>query len=245
MAQITRLTSLALLLQALAYRPVVQVQPLPPCQAQAHAEDQPAIRLLLEQAVAVAETAGLAVELTQGSILAIQRRQTVEDVLQLHAIGADVLHRRRTHGAGNQAEIFQTGQAPFQAPLHEWVPGLARLRLDQHRIRGIGNNSPPLAGHAQYQRLDVTGQQQVAATTDHQQRQSTLPSQGQGLAHISLVLGVGQQAGAHVDAEGVIGLQRAMLLQFQAHSRPLTSINRRSQACSIRSRTCSKPSSPP
>lgn len=59
------------------------MQPLPPRQAQAHAEDQPAIRLLLEQAIAVAETAGLAIELTQGSILAIQRRQAVEDILQL------------------------------------------------------------------------------------------------------------------------------------------------------------------
>ncbi len=59
-----RRTGDALLLQALAYRPVVQVQPLPPRQAQAHAEDQPAIRLLLEQAIAVAETAGLAIELT-------------------------------------------------------------------------------------------------------------------------------------------------------------------------------------
>jgi len=62
---------------------------------------------VLEDRVAVAEGAlrGIKREaLTRGQVHRVQR---LEAVLQLYAIGTDVLHRRCAHGAGDQRQVFQ------------------------------------------------------------------------------------------------------------------------------------------
>ena len=90
-------------------------------------KDQPAPRLLLEDAVAVSEVALFQAEVAQLSAVAIERRQAGKHVLDLDAISTDVLHRCRADGAGNQAQVFQTGQPLRQRVLHERMPGLASL----------------------------------------------------------------------------------------------------------------------
>ncbi|MNG17812.1 hypothetical protein D3C84_1018280 [compost metagenome] len=90
-------------------------------------------------------------EFAQLATLAIKGGQAGEHILDLHAIGADVLHGRGAHGAGNQAEVFQARQALHQGVLHERMPGLARLGLDHDFAAIVADHADSAAGHAQYQ----------------------------------------------------------------------------------------------
>ncbi|MOA23232.1 hypothetical protein D3C78_1438390 [compost metagenome] len=117
-------------------------------QGKAHPEDQPAPTLALEAAMAVGELALVGAKLAQLAARAIQRHQAVQHILELDAVGADVLHRRRADRAGNQAEVLQTGQPLLQGPLHEGMPGLAGLGLDQQLTALLAQQAPATAGHA-------------------------------------------------------------------------------------------------
>ena len=176
--------------------------------------------------------------------LAIQRGQAGEHVLDLHAIGADVLHRCRADGAGNQAEVFQARQPLRQGVLHERMPRLAGLGFDHDLAAVIAQDANPAGGHAQHQRLDIGGQQQVAAAADHQQRHLVFRRIGQGFTHVGIAMGLGKQPGLNIHAKGVERLERNPGLYLQTHNRPFNSITSRSLARSIRSSTCSKPWSP-
>ncbi|MNT22204.1 hypothetical protein D3C72_1575800 [compost metagenome] len=214
-------------------------------EVEAHAQDQPATGFALEQAVAVGELAVIQAELAQLAGFAIQRGEPGEYVLQLDAVGTDVLHGRGADGAGNQAEVFQAAQPLLQTPEHQGMPGLSRLGFQQHIDPVIAEDADAAAGHAQHQCIDVAGQQQVAAAAYGQQRQTTLDCQGQGFPHLVIVAGFGEQPRLHVDPKGVVGLEGKILVQDQAHRRPFISRISASQACSTRSSTASKPSSPP
>ncbi|MNQ82597.1 hypothetical protein D3C85_976510 [compost metagenome] len=214
-------------------------------EVEAHAQDQPATGFALEQAVAVGELAVIQAELAQLAGFAIQRGEPGEYVLQLDAVGTDVLHGRGADGTGDQAEVFQATQPLLQGPEHQRMPGLPRLGFQQHIAPVIAEDANTAAGHAQHQRIDVAGQQQVAASAYGQQRQATLDRQCQRFPHLVVAAGFGEQPRLHVDAKGVVGLEGKILVQDQAHRRPFISRISASQACSTRSSTASKPSSPP
>ncbi|MNH29364.1 hypothetical protein D3C79_895910 [compost metagenome] len=125
------------------------------------------------------------------------------------------------------------------------MPGLTRLRLHQHTPRVIAQDVAATAGHVQHQRVDITGQQHVAAAADHHHRKPSLARLRQGLAHLIVGMYLGEVAGFNIDAEGVVRLERNLLLPVRRHNRPLISTTSSRQAASIRSSTCSKPSTPP
>ena len=140
--------------------------------------------------------------------LAIQSGQAGEHVLDLHAIGADVLHRCRADGAGNQAEVFQPRQPLRQGVLHERMPRLAGLGFDHDLAAVIAQDANPARGHAQHQRLDIGRQQQIAATANHQQRHVMFHRIGQGFTHVGIAMGLGKQPGLNVDAKAVERFER-------------------------------------
>ncbi|MNS79888.1 hypothetical protein D3C72_1135520 [compost metagenome] len=124
-------------------------------ECKAHAQNQPTPRLLLEQAVAVGEVAFFEGEIAQLAGLAIQRGEAGEYILDLDAVGTDVLHRRSANRAGNQAEVFQPGESLRQRVLHKRMPRLARFRLDHHTVAVIADHTNPARGHAQHQRRNI------------------------------------------------------------------------------------------
>ncbi|MDT4839734.1 hypothetical protein FQZ97_735310 [compost metagenome] len=176
-------------------------------EVEAHTQDQPAAGFTLEQAVAVSELAVLQRKLAQLAGFPVQRDQPGEHVLQFNAIGTNVLHGCSPHGTGNQAEVFQATQALLQRPEHQRMPRLAGFGLQQHILSVIRQNTHPSAGHAQDEGLYIARQQQVATTTDHQQRKVTLGRQGDCLTHLGIFMRLGEQPRLHVDAEGVVGLE--------------------------------------
>ena len=230
--------------QALAHRTVVQVQPGDAIKDKAHPQDHPAPGLLLEQAVAIGEVAVFQAEIPQLAGLAIESGQAGEHVLDLDPIGADVLHRRCSHRARDQAEVLQPRQTLSQRPLDERMPGFPCFCFNHHVLAVITQLTDTTGCHAQHQRPDIGGQQQIAAAADHQQRHLMLARIGQRLTHIGIAFGLGEQLCANVHAKAVERLERNLRLHEQCHKRPFNSITSASQACSIRSSTCSKPCSP-
>src|SRR5690606_42011189 len=71
-------------------------------QTQTHAQYHVATGLLLEQAVAVGETAVFPVQPAHCSGAPVQGLQAVEQVTQLDAVGTDILHGGSAHGARYQ-----------------------------------------------------------------------------------------------------------------------------------------------
>ncbi|MCY1438787.1 hypothetical protein D9M71_550000 [compost metagenome] len=125
------------------------------------------------------------------------------------------------------------------------MPGFASFGLDHNPLAVLSQDAQATAGHAQHQRLDIGGQQQVATATHHQHRHTLLTRLGQRLTHLIVVVGFGEVPSPHIDAKGVIRLERYLLLPLHAHRRPLSSMTKRLQAASIRSRTSSKSCSAP
>ncbi len=119
-------------------RAVIQLRARGPVQRETHPQNDEAPCLLLEQAVAITERTGLQIEFTQLTGLAVQRGQAGEHVADLHTVGSDVLDRRRPHGSGDKAQVFQAGQPQLEAVQHERMPGLAGFRLDDNPFTVIG-----------------------------------------------------------------------------------------------------------
>src|SRR3989344_2014784 len=123
------------------------------------------------------------------------------------------------------------------------MPGLARLGLHHDFAAIVADHAYSAGGHAQYHRLNVSGQQQVAATADHQQGHLVFPRIGQGLTHIGVAMGLGKKTGLDIHSKAVERLERNLGSQLQTHNRSFSSITSRSLARSIKYSTCSKPCS--
>ena len=92
---------------------------------EAHAQDEPAARVALEDARAVVKQARLDVERVDLPGRAVERSDAHEDVGDLLAVRADVLDRRRADGSGDARQRLDPGDAVRDAELHERVPVLA------------------------------------------------------------------------------------------------------------------------
>jgi hypothetical protein len=96
--------------------------------------------------------------------------ERMEAILQFHPVRADVLHGRRTHRARNQRHVFQTRPALGERPRHQAVPVFTSARFDQPAFFGLLQQPSSSDLDLQHQRLDVTRDHQVAATTQHKNR---------------------------------------------------------------------------
>ncbi|MNP24821.1 hypothetical protein D3C76_1176010 [compost metagenome] len=125
------------------------------------------------------------------------------------------------------------------------MPRFTGLGLDHDVLTIVAEHAAATAGHVQHQRINIAGQQQVAAATDHQHRHPLLLRLTQRQAHLLIIVRLAEKTRLHVDAEGVVRFERYLLLPRPCHSRPLISNTSAWHAASTRSSTCSKPSAPP
>ena len=122
---------------------------------------------VLEHRVAVAKAALRGVQGEQLSGLQVYGVQRIKAVLQLHAIGANVLHWRSTHRAGNKRQVFQPGQALVQRPGHKVVPVFAGAGFHDEVLGRLAQQRAAHDFYLEHQRLHVAGQHQVAAAAQH------------------------------------------------------------------------------
>ena len=167
---------------------------------------------VLEDRIPVAERALRGVQRKSLAGGQINRVQRVKTVLQLDAIRADVLHRGRAHGAGDQRQIFEARIAVLQGPCDRVVPDLAGSDLDNPVPVGLFDQTHALDFHLQHHRFDIAGDHDIAAATQHEHglaRQLRLGDQVEDILH-----GVGSHQGVSTrnDAKGVAKLEGNVVL---------------------------------
>ncbi|MNB95605.1 hypothetical protein D3C75_427890 [compost metagenome] len=206
----------ALCMQFFADAGVAHAQVVQQWQLQFNGGDQVAVRLLLEHAVAVGETALFVVQPYPGLFLAVPGLHGLDELADLGAIGADVLDRRCTGRAGNQRQVLQPGQAFLQRPHHQPVPGHAGAGADHRVVGAMFKESDFAVAEHQYGAGQVVGDQHVAAAAEHQQWAIGHVRQGQDLRQQRGIMQFQQLRCAGLHVEGVQGLQRCVAGQGPA-----------------------------
>ena len=202
--------------QLLADAGVVQAQLVQGGQAQFDGRDQPAARVLLEHAVAVAETAGLVVEPGPCAGMGIPGVDRVHEFADLRPVGADVLDRRGPRGAGDEGEVFQPGQALFQRPHHQRMPRCAGAGADDHVIQVVPDDGGVAIAQTQHHAFGVGCEQQVAAAAQRQQGPARHLRQRQYVGQGGRVDDLHQQRRVRGDMEGIAVAQVGMFGQLPA-----------------------------
>jgi hypothetical protein len=167
--------------------------------------------LLLEHAVAVAKLAGRRVQRHHAPGFQIHRVERIKTVLQLHAISADVLHRRGTHRTRNQGQVFQARVALAERPQHKAVPALARAGRDDPGVGLFAHQALAHHLHLQHHGLHVFGQHDVAAAAQNELGRRAVLGVADHRANIGLT-GDGDQRGrVGRQAEGVERLEAGVV----------------------------------
>ena len=181
-------------------------------QRKAHLRDhrlagQTALALLLENGIAVGETALRGIQRKRAARGQLDRIQAVKTVLQLDAIGPDVLHRGRAHGAGNQCQVFQSRVTLLQGPGDKVMPDFAGTRLHDPVAIGFLHQGPSLNLHLDHQGQQVTGDHHIAAATQHQVAALQLARLlGQGL-QVGRLTHAQQAVCTRCNAQRVVGIE--------------------------------------
>jgi uncharacterized protein YajQ (UPF0234 family) len=167
---------------------------------------------VLEHRVAVAEGALGGIEREAAAGVQVDGVERFEAVLQLDAVGADVLHRRAAHGARDQRQVLEAGIAVAHHPFDRVVPDLARAGFHDPGPRRLFDQPQALDFHLEHQRLDVAGQHDVAAAAQHETGGALPVGAGQELGDIGLIRDARQALRARDDAETVVRLQGDVVL---------------------------------
>ena len=155
--------------------------------AKVHAEHQPAIRSVLERAVAVAEPARCRGELDDVQRLAIHGAHRNDRLGHVLSIGADVLDRCRARKAGNSRKALEAGQSAPHGLGDHAIPGLARGHARVHAIAGSVERDSA-QGNADHQAgKSGVGDDHIGAAAEHEHRQVARGRPAQGFERARLV----------------------------------------------------------
>ena len=122
-------------------------------QTESHAQHEVASGKLLEERMAVAETAVGIGECAQATLAEVVGLDTLYHILRLDAIGSDILHRAGTHSAGDGREVLQAVEAVVDAPLYQCIhthppPGCHQVVVHGHHLPvGQGHHRPGVVVH--------------------------------------------------------------------------------------------------
>ena len=206
-------------------------------QPQAHGQDQPVpAGRRLEEALPITEGTFGSGEAPAFARLQVDGRHRIDPLAGLHAIGADVLPGGSAHPARNQRQVFQSVVALLQRPAHRVVPDLTRGHVQPHRVTLLFDHPPTTRAHQQHGFVQVTRQQQVAASAQDQWTGegllirpdlmggwgmdlgcAFLAQQLQHLVHGRLVIQRAGQMCGGPDAEGVEGAKLQVVLNRIGH----------------------------
>ena len=143
---------------------------------------------MLEDAVAVAEGADRGAERDAAAGDQVDRVERLETLLQLDAVGADVLHRRGADGARDQRQVLQPGPALGEREVDEVVPVLAGARLDDPGVGALLDQA-----HAAHLDLEddlrhVARQDDVAAAAEDELRRAAERLVVDDAAHVGVAV---------------------------------------------------------
>lgn len=130
-------------------------------------DDGAAAQLVLEDAVAVCETALLAVECQVLAALCVVQVYAMDYAGGLGAVGPDVLHGRCAHRARYEREVLGAPQPALDTPCHHAVPVGGRVGAYRNRV-GILADDLDCVGRGLYERaLEAAGEEYVVSSAQH------------------------------------------------------------------------------
>ena len=157
---------------------------------------------MLEDAVAIAESAGGRLDALQLAALPVEHLHIGADAGQLDPVGTDILHRGGPDRARDQRQVLEPEPALLQAMAHQLMPVLASRHVQQPVIPLVVQRYP-LEPVEHYDTGEVIAKQHVAATAQHQPRQVGQLGVGYQLRQIVDPFHFGQPAAMGIEGEGV------------------------------------------
>ncbi len=198
--------------ELLAHAGVVEAQRARTRQGKHDRGDQPAVGRALEDRVAIGEAAGVVIERDRTLRWPVPGLDGMNELARLDSVGADILQRRGTDGAGDQDQVFQSGIAPAQRPAHEVIPAFAGGDADQH-ARVVVEHLDASRRHRDHGAGVIAGEQHVAALAQYQQVARTHGRVSEQLRQCTGVMHFRQQRRACRDAQRIARGQRRVLDQ--------------------------------
>jgi len=129
--------------------------------------------------------------------------QPLENMLQLHPIGTDVLHRSRSHRSGDEREVLQSEPAFCRGVFHPHVPVLSGSHLHQHLRCAFFQELDPFHTGLQDKTLIVFCEEKIASFTYDQQCALLVVVALQDLLQLFGGVGPGKVGGLNIDSKGV------------------------------------------
>ena len=142
----------------------------------------------------------------------VNRVQRLKAVLQFNAIGADVLHRRAAHGAGDEGQILQAKVAILKRPRDQTVPVFPCARFHNEGFGGFFDQAAAHQLDFKHQRLDVTRQNNIAAPAQHKLGCGAQFWMTNHSLQIFQLTQTHQRKRFGDDMKGVVGLERDVFL---------------------------------
>ena len=191
------------LAQLLTDIPVVEVRCERFLQTVSHMGDQETVfPVVLKPALSIMVVAFLIRKPMDESGLDLHGLYLIYYILNLRAIGTNVLHSRGTHLSGYQTEVLSPIPLVFHAQGNDIIPRLSRSAAQQdtaiHEMTLY-----TLDGHMQHSTLKILRQQEVTATAQQQQRTVFLRQGGYHALDLLHRIEVDKTATLHIDAEGI------------------------------------------
>src|SRR5436309_519004 len=139
-----------------------------------------------------------------------------EDVAQLLAVGADVLHERRAGLARNVRQVFDPPPAALDRKPHHVVPGFRRFRAEQDLFAVSGPAVQPPARRMKDQPVEAAiAHHYVAAAAQDENRGAVLSRESAGGAELLRRADLGEIAGGPADFESGVGFEGNAFLDWQ------------------------------
>ena len=183
--------------------PVVEVRCERFLQTIGHMGDQKTVfPVVLKPALTIVVVALLIRKPMDESSLDLHGLYLIYYILNLRAIGPDILHSRGTHLTGYQTEVLRPIPIVLHAQGNDIIPCLSGATTQQDAtIYEMALHA--LDGHMQHSTLKIFCQQEVTATTQQQQRPVFLRQCGYHALDLLHRIEVDKPATFHIDAEGI------------------------------------------
>jgi len=98
----------------------------------------------------------------------MKRLQPKKDLLYLHSIGPDILHRRGPHTPRYQRQVLHPCPTAANTIFHEAMPALSRTGPHIHIVVVFVDQLDPPDPVPQHEPIDILGQQDIAPPAQHQ-----------------------------------------------------------------------------
>ena len=127
--------------------------------------DVPVLAFVLEERVAVSESAFLVGEPARFACKGIETFHGIYHIFRLDAVCSNILYGRGTHAARDSGHVLYTSQLPGNAPVHEFVPVHARTGYHIYILRILVVTDYAADARMKHKPFKLVYEQKIAAAS--------------------------------------------------------------------------------